>query len=322
VADLSTGRAMRPDAHFRAGSATKSFVATVVLQLVAEGKVALTDTAEHWLPGIVPYGNAITVHQLLNHTAGVPNGWEIMDRARFDGPQGRFRRWDPHELVAAVADRPLAFRPGAAWSYSNVGYFLLGLLVEAATAGGLGEAIDGRIVEPLGLEGTSFPADEIDIPPPRSSGYSLPREQDGDVTQGPLVDMTLQDPSYAWSAGALVSDLADLTPFFGALLGGELLPPAVLAEMLAMVDVPAGSIPYPLFDWYGLGIMELTTPAGPLVGHAGGIPGFLNVVLVTLDGRRQLGAMINLGEVVPPPMIEAFLRAFRRLGRRLAEGPA
>jgi D-alanyl-D-alanine carboxypeptidase len=114
----------------------------------------------------------------------------------------------------------------------------------------------------------------------------------------------------------LVSDLEDLTRFFRALLGGRLLPPGLLAEMLPTVTVPPGSIPLPLYDRYGLGLLETETPAGRLVGNAGGIPGFLSIVLSTHDGRRQLGIMINV-LVAPVVVVEAFMQVVRDLGVRL-----
>jgi hypothetical protein len=82
--------------------------------------------------------------------------------------------------------------------------------------------------------------------------------------------------------------------------------------MRTTVVVPPGSIPLPLYDRYGLGLLEVETPAGRLVGNAGGIPGFLNIVLSTPDGRRQLGVMINL-LIAPDAVYEAFMRVFREL---------
>jgi CubicO group peptidase (beta-lactamase class C family) len=96
LADLRAGRPMRPDLHFRAGSITKSFVATVVLQLVAEGRLSLDDTVQRRLPGILPDGDRITVRHLLNHTSGVPHDWATIER----------------ELVALVADQPLKLPGG------------------------------------------------------------------------------------------------------------------------------------------------------------------------------------------------------------------
>jgi D-alanyl-D-alanine carboxypeptidase len=100
------------------------------------------------------------------------------------------------------------------------------------------------------------------------------------------------------------------------LLGGRLLPPGLLAEMLPTVTVPPGSIPLPLYDRYGLGLLETETPAGRLVGMVGGIPGFLSIVLSTHDGRRQLGVMINV-LAAPVVVVETFIQVVRELGVRL-----
>ncbi|HZC99835.1 MAG TPA: serine hydrolase domain-containing protein [Actinomycetes bacterium] len=207
--------------------------------------------------------------------------------------QGRLRVWTPRELVALVAGQPLRFPPGTSWSYANTGYILLGLIVEAATGRTLGRELARRILEPLGLRGTRFPVSSTGIPMPRSRGYSLPQDPPGQVLGGPLLDLTAESPSWGRAAGALVSDLEDLTRFFRALLGGRLLPPELLAEMLETVPFPSGAVPLALEDRYGLGLAEVDTPTGRLVGHPGGIPGFLSIVLSTPDGRRQLGIMIN-----------------------------
>jgi len=312
VADISTGRPMEARLRFRAGSLTKSLVATVVLQLVAEGRLSLADTLEHWLPKILPYGDQVTIRQLLGHTSGVPQDWATIERTLYGSRQGRFRSWSPQALVALVAGRPPSFPPGTAWSYCNTGYILLGLLVETAGGATLAQELQRRIVEPLGLRSTYLPSDAREIPGPMSRGYSLPVRPRGEVLDGPLLDFTVQNPSWAWAAGALVSDLEDLVGFFRALLGGRLLPPGLLAEMLSTIPVPPGSIPLPLYDRYGLGLLEMGTPAGRVVGQLGGIPGYLSMVLSTPDGRRQLGVMSNV-LVAPDAMYEAFMRTFREL---------
>ena len=170
-----------------------------------------------------------------------------------DPRQGRLRDWTPQALVALVADRPPDFPPGAAWSYSNTGYILLGLVVEAAGGRTLAQELHRRILGPLGLCGTSLPDDASELPSPMARGYSLPVGPRGEALDGPLLDFTVQSPSWAWAAGGLVSDLQDLTGFFRALLGGRLLSSGLLAEMLPSVSVPPGSIPLPLYDRYGLG---------------------------------------------------------------------
>jgi len=110
LANLDTGQPMRPDLRFRAGSVTKSLVATVILRLVAEGRLALSDTLESRLPGILPYGDQVSIRQLLNHTSGVPHNAAPVEQTLYASPQGRLHAWAPRELIALVADRPPASR--------------------------------------------------------------------------------------------------------------------------------------------------------------------------------------------------------------------
>jgi D-alanyl-D-alanine carboxypeptidase len=316
LADRRTRQPMRPELRFRAGSMTKSLVAAAVLRLAAEGRLSLADPLERWLPGTLPYGDRISLRQLLNHTGGVPHPTATLEQALYASRQGRLREWTPQALVALVADQPPAFPAGTAWSYSNTGYILLGLVVEAASHRTLGDELGRSILGPLGLHDTLLPDSTPDLPGPSAHGYSLPLGLHGEALDGPLLDFTVQNPSWAGAAGALVSTLPDLTGFFRALLGGRLLPPQLLAEMTTMVAVPPGSIPLPLYDRYGLGLLEVETPAGPLLGNAGGIPGFLSVVLSTPDGRRQLGLVIN-ALLAPAPVYEVFLQGSRALGGQL-----
>jgi D-alanyl-D-alanine carboxypeptidase len=295
---------------------TKSLVAAAVLRLAAEGRLSLADPLERWLPGRLRYGDRVSLRQLLNHTGGVPDRTADLEQALYASRPGRLHAWTPEALVARVADQPPAFPAGTAWSYSNTGYVLLGLVVEAASRRTLGQELDRSILGPLGLRDTVLPEGAPGIPGPSAHGYSLPLGPDGEALDGPLLDFTVQNPSWAGAAGALVSTLPDLTRFFRALLGGRLLPPPLLAEMTTMVAVPPGSIPLPLYDRYGLGLLEVETPAGPLLGNAGGIPGFLSIVLSSPDGRRQLGLMIN-ALPAPAPVHEAFLEGSRSLGSRL-----
>jgi D-alanyl-D-alanine carboxypeptidase len=309
VADLRTGRRMRPRLNYRVGSVTKPFVATVVLQLVAEGRLSLSDTVEHWLPGILPYGGQVTIRQLLNHTSGVPENSLEPLVILYTLPGGRSRAWTPRELVALVADQPPDFPPGTEWRYSNTGYVLAGMIVEAATGRTLGQELTRRIIRPLRLRDTFFPVNRPDIPGPNPRGYSLPFGQEA----GPLLDFTVYNPSLAWGAGNLISDLGDLERFFRALLGGQLLPPRLLAQMTTPVDtgVPGYG--------YGLGLEMLETPSGRLVGHGGAIPGFHNIVLNTQNGRGQLGVMMN-EEFATLAVYQAFNQAWMAIAARLLEG--
>src|SRR5262245_50277019 len=124
---------MEPNDRFRAGSITKSFVSTVVLELVGEGKLALSDTVERRLPGLVPNGDHITVRQLLNHTSGLYNYTDDPDLLRALTNLSSDRVFKPEELLAMATSHPPLFKPGARWSYSNTNYIVLGLIVEAVT---------------------------------------------------------------------------------------------------------------------------------------------------------------------------------------------
>jgi hypothetical protein len=163
------------------------------------------------------------------------------------------------------------------WSYSNTGYILAGLIVQAATGHRLGQELTRRIFRPLGLRNTYFPVNWPTIPGRNARGYSIdPFAQE----PGPLLDLTVYNPSLAWAAGALVSNLTDLQRFFRVLLGGRLLPPRLLAEMTTSVDTGV-----PGFG-YGLGVAVIGTPTGRVIGHDGAIPGFLNI-LGSLTQKRS-----------------------------------
>lgn len=304
VADQQTGRRMRPGLNYRIGSITKSYVATVVLQLVAEGRLSLDDTVERWLPGILPYGEQVTVRQLLNHTSGIPEYVYGPIVQLYTDPS---RSWAPAELVALVAGQPQTFPAGTAWSYSNTDYVLAGMIVETVTGNDVGQELKRRIFRPLKLRDSSFPVDSETIPGPHASGHSLPLSQ-----QGPLLDVTVFNPSLAWATGALVSDLGDVERFFRALVRGRLIPRALLDEMTTAVPTGGGF-------GYGLGLIVMETAAGRVVGHDGAIPGFRDVVLSTMDGRRQVGVMMNV-YFDPATASDAFVQVITELQTRVFGG--
>jgi D-alanyl-D-alanine carboxypeptidase len=319
LADITTRRPMQPDLRFRAGSVTKTFVATALLLLEAEGRLRLDDTVDRWLPGSLPYGDQVTIRQLLNHTGGVPNYPDSLWEALYTSPEARYRAWKPHKLVGLVAGEPQLRVAGSAWRYSNVGYILAGLVMEAVSRSTLAAELARLISEPLGLRDTFMPA-ATDIPGRSARGYTVPLGRDGEPTDGRLVDFTVQDSSYAWAAGGIVSSMPDLIRFFQALLDGTLLPPAQRDQMLAMVPVATEALPLPLYSAYGLGVVQVDSPGGPLIGTAGGIVGFLNMLLSTPDGGRLAGVMINVGDRAPAQVIETFLRALGELGGVLHAG--
>jgi D-alanyl-D-alanine carboxypeptidase len=280
---LGSDRPVPYDSYIRIGSATKSFVATVVLQLAAEGRLSLNDTAARWLPGVVTGngndGTRITIRELLQHTSGIYDYQNTLplDQSEQGFLATRFDSVTPQQLVAiAMRHRPL-FPPGTSWSYSGTNYILLGMIISKVTGQALARQVLDRIVVPLGLRHTFVPG----------SPY-LPALHADDYQQfapgGPLVDTTDLNPAWGLAAGGIVSTPDDLDRFFRALVTGRLLPPAELAEMETTIATPPGG-------WirYGLGLGWQSLPCGGgYWTHDGDVPGASTTDGVTPDGHRSV----------------------------------
>lgn len=272
TAELGTDRPIRPRDRVRVASNTKMFVAAVVLQLVQEGKLALDAPIADYVPGLVS-GNGyddtkITVRQLLQHTSGLA---DYVADVMAD-PDANNHPWRPEELVAIGLSHPPTFAPGTGWAYSNTGYLVLGLIVEAVTGNDLGDEIDDRLIRPLGLGSTTYPeAGDKKIRGPHAHGYfAFPGR--------PVTDITELEPSLPGAAGSLISTGPDMTRFVRALLSGKVLRPELLRQM--RTTVPGAG-----YD-YGLGIGEISLPCGGSAwGHSGNLPGFDTFTAVTEDGR-------------------------------------
>jgi D-alanyl-D-alanine carboxypeptidase len=316
-ANLRSGKPISPRDHGRVGSVTKSFTATLVLQLAAEGKLGLEDSVQKWLPGVVPNGDRITVRQLLDHSSGIADYCSVPDITLCDPfAARRARRWTPEELVAIGVGAPPTFPPGQGWSYTNTDYVLLGMIVEQATGHTLGAEYERRIFRPLGLDQTSFPT-STSMPRPFSRGY--------DVLAGGSwpPDVTRFSPTVAGSAGAIVSTPGDLQIFMRALLRGRLVSRSLLGEMKRPTP---GSLngAYALegggVGTYGLGLIHYTwSKACGVWGHTGAFPGYRTIAVSNRNGRRG-AAMYITSEGLAPPGAVAGLEAERLLACRMRFG--
>ncbi|CCH34668.1 serine hydrolase domain-containing protein [Actinosynnema sp. NPDC047251] len=274
VAEWGTTKPVPADGRFRAGSITKTFVATVVLQLVGEGRVGLDQPVGRYLPGLLPDGDEITVRMVLQHTSGLYNYTASLplDPAGFETI--RYQRWTPQEILAIATSKPLDFPPGTAFNYSNTNYAVAALLVEKITGKPYENAVSQRILRPLGLRATSLPGHRLDIPGPHAHGYYS--------VAGEVVDVTRLNPSVAYGSGELISSTADLDRFIDALLDGRLLKPAQQAELHKALPFSRG---------YGLGLEQNVLPCGVTVyGHGGGIPGYSSFMGSTKDTKTRLQA--------------------------------
>jgi D-alanyl-D-alanine carboxypeptidase len=266
-------------------SAGKAFTAVVVLQLVQEGRLTLTDPLARWLPAF-PNAAAITVDHLLQHTAGVFSANEDLEARA----EPRYRA--PVESIDIAARHGAMFCPGQFWRYSNTGYTMLGQIIEAVDGRPYHEAVQARVLARFG--GTSLralaPGEEpVDVAPPLPTNPDQPRVV----------------PNWAYAAGSIVGSAGDMVTFWHALLTGKLLDArrtALLFERL-----------YPMFDeatYYGRGVMLYVLPAeaGSAVwlGHSGGAPGVKSIVAysaadraivavaLTGDGNAQAAAFLLL----------------------------
>ncbi|WP_396136922.1 MULTISPECIES: serine hydrolase domain-containing protein [unclassified Amycolatopsis] len=286
-----------------AGSVTKTFTATLVLQLVAEGRFGLDDPVAGHLPEL-GLDARITVRMLLQHTSGLYNytgelgadGAFEMGLPSVGKPwvDNRFHTYHPEELVRFALARPARFAPGTDQSYSNTNYTVALLLIEKITGRSYAEQAQQRILGPLGLSGTVVSATSPQLPGPHAHGYY--RYQD--AGEWKVVDVSRQNPSLLAGAGHLVSTAEDLGTFISALLGGRLLPAGLLAEMLT----PQGKL------GLGLGIWVQDLGHGTIVHHNGSAPGGYGALMIgTPDGSRTLTATLTTGESDPAGVFPAAL---------------
>ncbi|WP_435060045.1 serine hydrolase domain-containing protein [Streptomyces sp. bgisy060] len=280
--------------RYRVGSITKTFTATVLLQLQAEGRIDLDDPVEKWLPGVVRGnghdGTRITVRQLLNHTSGIYNYTSDPDFRQKVFSTGflehRYDTWTPRQLVSLAMAHEPDFAPGTDWNYSNTNFVLAGMVIEEVTGRPYGKAVENRIIKPLKLRATSVPGTRSTMPKPSSPAYST-LSVDGNA---PVHEVSALNPSIAGAAGEMVSDSRDLQTFYRALLKGRLLSKSALKEMTTTVPIS----PNRPDVGYGLGLMKQELSCGKEVwGHGGGIHGSASFAQVTRDGEHSLAGNFN-----------------------------
>lgn len=282
VAVAGTNRPVPRDGYFRMASTGKALMATVVLQLVGEGRLSLDDTVDRRLPGVIDGngndGRRITVRQLLQNTSGLHD-----DLPGFDTPEEYYRhRYDtytPEQIVARAMRHHPDFPPGTGWSYSNTGYVVLGMIVDKVTGRPWPEEVESRILKPLGMHHTYLSGTMSTLRRPHANGYQV-------FASGERTDVTEQ---LVPDLGGYVSTTADVNRFFQGLLGGRLLSEARLAEMRDTVPVdkrlesiwPGGR--------YGLGLVNRPlTCGGSYWSHEGGEAGYITLNGATGDGRRTV----------------------------------
>jgi len=273
LADVENQVPATPHTVYELASVTKQFTATAIMMLVQEGKLSLDAAVNHVLDGLPAAWNKITIRQLLNHTAGLPD---------FSRPQFHLEmRADhsPRDLIQLVANTPLDFTPGEKYSYSNTGYVVLGMVIEKLSGRKYGTFVRERIFEPLDMRDSRF-NDQSAIVPNRARGYTF--------SNFVLENADFTSSSNPYAAGGLLSSAADMAKWMQAQGSVKLLSQSNWEQMWTEARLNDGSN-----FGYGFGWNIRTTWSRKRVEHAGGISGFSTNVTRFIDDDLSLIYLLN-----------------------------
>ena len=290
TADVERRVPVRPNTVFRVGSVAKQFTASLVLRLVERGVVTLDDPIGRHLAALPAAWRGVTIHQLLNHTSGIPS------YTNAPSWQGQFaERLTPAQMVAITAGDTMEFAPGTRWSYNNTGYVLLGVLLERKLGRPYAELLQSELARPLALRATRYCADADTTAAIVAHGYF--RDSAG-VRRAPYLHM-----SQPFSAGALCSTAGDLARWNAALAGGRVVRPASYAAMTGPGAVGAGA---PVR--YGYGLIADTLAGRRVVTHGGTIFGFLSANAYLPDDSLSVTVLANASPSDPGTLLRDIAR--------------
>jgi len=265
---------VKPETVFQSGSVGKQFTATAIMMLVEQGKVRLDDSITRYIKEAPATWNQVTVRDLLSHTAGFTDYPKNFD----------FRKdYTEAELLKIVSEIPLAFEPGTKWSYSNLGYLTLGIMIRRVTGEFYGDFLQERIFRPLGMTTTRIMS-ESDIIPNRAAGYQL--------VKGVLKNQDWVSPTMNTTAdGSLYFSVLDLAKWDAALDTEKLLKRSSLEQMWTATRLkngkenPAG---------YGFGWFISSNAGQRIVHHEGEWQGFTSFITRHIDDQTTIVVLSNL----------------------------
>jgi CubicO group peptidase (beta-lactamase class C family) len=275
MANMEWNIPVETDTKFRLGSITKQFTSMLILQLVQEGKIKLEGKLTDYLPDYrKDTGDRITIHQLLNHTSGIPSytGLPTFFQEISRNP------YSVSDFVKKFASGDLEFEPGAKWNYNNSGYFLLGAIVERVTGKPYEQALKERIFDVVGMKNTGYDRSDT-ILAKRAAGYE---KRLGGFINAPYLDMSLP-----YAAGSLYSTVEDLYLWDQALYTDKLLSAQLKEQMYK-----------PGMSNYAYGWVVRKAPLGAqdepvaIIEHGGGINGF-NTLIMRMPESKNLIVLLN-----------------------------
>jgi CubicO group peptidase (beta-lactamase class C family) len=242
---------------FRIASLGKQFTAACILLLQERGRLNVQDSISRYLSDLPETWQPVTIHQLLTHTSGIPNYTSSPQIAKLNRTGAT-----PEEMIALVHDKPLDFKPGTKWSYTNTGYILLGMIIEKASSQSFADFLKSNIFDPLGMTNSGYDR-ATDILKERASGYQI---KDGHLANADFIDMSIP-----YAAGGIYSTVEDLYRWNEALArDGKLLAADSLKQMFN--EYPEATN---LGQHYGYGVVISRQKFGRLLYyHGGGVEGF------------------------------------------------
>jgi D-alanyl-D-alanine carboxypeptidase len=283
VADVDTDAVIDLDNHMRLASVAKAFSGAVALSVVAEGKLALTDTLAERVTGMPAAWADVTLAQLLHHTSGIPD-FSTSDAFLEALMASLLVAPPPRMLLSYVADRPLLFEPGSEYRYSNSDNIVVGLMVESATGRTYEQELQDRVFRTLGLTNTSLPSDAA-LPTPFIHGYDVSERSPEDVSETFAAGWT-------WASGGIVASPADANRFVRAYAAGATTNASTKADQFDFVKGQSEP-PGPGKNAAGLAIFRYTTKCGTVYGHTGNTLGYTQFIAATDDGSRSATVGIN-----------------------------
>lgn len=269
-----------PNTVFRIGSVTKQFTAMCILMLQESGKLRVTDPICLYVEACPAAWNKITIHQLLNHTSGIPSFTEFPDNLTFERL--------PTTVEATVSrfrDKPLDFEPGSKMSYSDSGYVLLGYIIEKVTGTTYDEYLARNILRPLVMSNTGYDR-PWRILPHRAAGYS--KQENGEIVN--CVPFAMDTPH---AAGAMYSTVGDLLKWDVALNGGRFVPSKTITLMFTPFSGEIGRGWFQDRGGYCYGWFQMNRNDRITYEHPGEIAGFVAQVIRDPNEKLYIAVLSN-----------------------------
>jgi CubicO group peptidase (beta-lactamase class C family) len=281
LANVEHQAPVKPETIFQSGSTGKQFTATAVMMLMEEGKLSLEDKITKYFPDAPESWRDITIRHLLTHTSGMTDYPADFDMRR---------DYTEDELYQRMKPIPLAFQPGEKWSYSNLAYVTLGILIHKVSGKFYGDFLQERVFKPLDMS-TARIISEADIIPNRAAGYR--------VVNGQLKNQNWVSPSLNTTAdGALYLTVYDMAKWDAALYTEKLLKKSSLEQMWTPVKLNNGKTSPYGFGW-ALGAVR----GHRVIEHGGSWQGFKAQISRYVDDKLTIILFANQARANPTKLV-------------------